>query len=135
TVTPPKSGPLDPRPVLSYSSMADGGATPFGRRWSSLFTQTIEEIDANTARVIKGDGGSWIYTDPDVGTGLYTTPPGAKNALVKGSGWTETQPDGTAVHYQTVRSFGRLDSLQAPGGARWTISYSSDLLVSVKDPL
>jgi YD repeat-containing protein len=134
-VGPPRSGPLDPRPKLSYSSMADGGPNPFGRRWSNQFSQTVEEIDASTVRLIKGDGGLWIYTDPDPGTGLYTTPPGAKNSLKQDSGWTETQSDGTKLHYETVGSFGRLNYVQAPGGARWTVSYDNDLPVTVLDPL
>ncbi|MFN0019732.1 MAG: hypothetical protein ACKVP0_15865 [Pirellulaceae bacterium] len=66
----------------------------------------------------------------DGSTGIYAAPPGGnKLARNMDGSWTETLPAGDTAQYDTA---GKLSSLVSTGGTRWTMTYSSGLLASVK---
>jgi YD repeat-containing protein len=66
---------------------------------------------------------------------LYTPPDGATNSLQQNADgtWTETQPDGFELRYNTS---GRLSRLQDIVGSRWTLSHDAGGRVTkIEDPL
>src|SRR5439155_2504626 len=128
---PPAAGPADPRPLFTYNSDGSSGGE-FGNGWNNSFKRSVTEVDATSATVNAGTGQSFAYTSKDAGTGYYTPPGTAKNALQKDSGgWTETQPDGTAFRYDTT---GKLQYVKNPAGARWSLTYSAGLIRRITNP-
>ena len=112
-------GGFSPVPNLTYNSVSTQSGA-FGYGWVSLFDQRIGVIDTQTVTITKGTGTLLTYSNKD-GGGHYLPPGGVANALVQNGDntWTETQPDGFQLRYDTT---GKLYRLQSVAGSRWTIS-------------
>jgi hypothetical protein len=100
----PAGGGYDPVPVLTYSTLT-GGLTEFGAGWTGLYRQEVDEIDADTVDLYKGNGAARRYSDRDE-NGYYAPPDGTANALRKNEDgtWTETQVNGFRLHYDATGS-------------------------------
>lgn len=132
----PGTGTMDPSPELIYNSQSDS-STEFGYGWTNLLRQRVSLVSAGITNVavIKGSGKVWQYTNKD-GSGNYQAPNDAPNALrtFQESGndvWLETQPNGFQLKYDST---GKLAWMQNAQQARWTMTYSSDLLESITNP-
>lgn len=111
---------LGPTPVFTYNSSTalSTAGSPFGAGWSMIFNQTVQAVSSTTAIINKGTGASLTYTSKNATTGVYAAPAEALNKLVQNadSSWTETQPDGLALHYSSA---GRLASIKR-AASTWT---------------
>jgi len=127
---------LAPTPVFTYNSLASVANSPFGNGWVMLFLQSVNgsTTSGSSAVVTKGTGTSFTYTNRNAGTGVYTAPPNAINKLVGNANgtWTETQPDGLMLNYN---SSGKLATLKRASDT-WTLTYNAQQQVaSIKDPV
>ena len=95
----------------------------------------IDLADRATVNVIEGTGTPLRYRLRDPGTNLYLGPGGSNDALQFNSDdqtWTQTQPDGFEVNYD---SSGRTSYLATPAGDRWTVSYDGgNRVTAITDP-
>jgi hypothetical protein len=127
---PPSSGPADPRPLFTYHSTIATGAE-FGTGWNCTYKRNVTSGGGSSATVNTDTGAGFGYTGLDA-TNYYTPPAGVQNSLKKeASGWTETQPDGTAFRYN---SSGQMMYVKNPAGARWTTTFQGTLLQRITDP-
>ena len=125
-------GVYEPPVRLSYHGI-DDAASDFGNGWTSLYSQSVNEVDANTVDVTKGTGTVVRYQKD--ASGNYVPGMGSANKLVKNGGgdWTETQPDGFSLNYD---SSGKLEKLENKAGNIWTLSYdgATTRVESIEDP-
>ena len=131
-LTPPGGGAFDPVPVLTYNSDAPA-ASEFGYGWTASHKQTLTDLGSGNVDVTDGTGTVLHFTAVD-GSGRYQSPQSTNDSLVKnGDGtWTQTQPDGFQVVYNTA---GQPSRLASAVGGRWTLSYDgSGRVLFVTDP-
>ena len=102
--------------MLTYNSWSPENSD-FGYGWSNSLVRSLR-----ATLVTAGDGAVYRYSDKDA-SGQFLPPAGAVNALVQhGDGsYTETQPDGFQMHYDTT---GSLTQFESAAGDLWTLSYS-----------
>jgi YD repeat-containing protein len=133
TLRPPRSGPFDPVPQLTYNSRAADQAIQYGYGWAEVFNPVVSLVSATEVHLINGVGAVHPYRDKD-SLGRYLAPAGASNALatVAGGGWVETRPDGFQRRYDSTGSLSRLVS---PAGRIWTVQHSGDLVTSIQSPI
>jgi RHS repeat-associated protein len=125
---------LGPTPVLTYNSIAFNTLSQFGLAWYMSFGPSITSVNSSTAVLNKGSGASFTYSNKNMASGVYTAPPGALNKLVQNgdNSWTETQPDGLTLNYNTS---GRLATIKRAANT-WTLTYNaSNSLTSITDPV
>jgi YD repeat-containing protein len=98
-------------------------AGTFGFGWYMIFAQSVSNINSTTAALTKGTGASLTYTNKNATTGVYTAPAEAVNKLVQNTNgtWTETQPDGLTLNYDTS---GQLAAIKRAGNC-WTMTYGT----------
>ncbi|HEV3342997.1 MAG TPA: hypothetical protein VG125_21665 [Pirellulales bacterium] len=125
---------LAPTPVFTYNSIIHAQPSGLGQSWNMIFAQSVVSINSTTAVINKGTGTSFTYTSKNATTGVYTAPAGALNKLLQNADntWTETQPDGLTLNYNTS---GRLATIKR-ASYTWTITYdSNNNLKTIKDPV
>lgn len=129
---------LAPTPVFTYNSVLGGAITVWGFDWNMIFAPTITAVTSTVAVITKGTSASFTYTSKNL-SGVYTAPPGALNKLQQNPNntWTETQPDGLLLNYDTS---GRLATLKRASYI-WTLTYGAGSMTSgaplstIKDPV
>jgi RHS repeat-associated protein len=136
TVYLPNTGPFDPLPFLVYNSHLAGTASEFGNGWGNQWKQSLANPHGRDPQVTKGSGYYGRYAGPLHGTAGTTLVPqgGLVNSLLQSSDgtYTETQPDGLKLKYN---SSGTLSRLTSPAGDIWTMSYDSGgRLTNIADP-
>jgi YD repeat-containing protein len=128
----PSGGSYSPVPQLAYNAAFASAASEFGHGWSGYYNQKVAQIDSATVTITKAFGDVYRYTNKTSG-GTYIPPAGVPHSLVKNSDgtWTETQPNGFQFRYDTT---GKLATMRAVSGARWTLSYNSTRIAKIVDP-
>ena len=119
-LAPPVAGPFDPSPILAYNSQAPG-YSKFGWGWSLVPKQTLTSLTAATVNIIEGTGTSLRYRLRDPATNLYLGPGGGNDALqlnADGS-WTQTQPDGFWLHYDSSGQAATWRRRRRAAAGRW----------------
>ena len=132
---PPTGSPADPPLVFTYKSDA-GNLTELGSKWAATYQRfAVPQVNFNPPPVNVDTPGIVYSYNAGAGSTYSTVGPG-QNTLVGSSttGWTETQPDGTAFNYAAS---GVLSSMANKAGLRWTLSWDSgfNLLQAIQGPL
>ena len=126
TVPPPGDGFFVP-PILSFNSTNSAVSSEIGNGWSNMFSRQVQVVGGANPTVVSGSGQRFPYTGNLPG-GYQTPQAGTVNSLFMLSfftGFTETQPDGTAFIYGSAASggIGPLLSIKNPSGATWSLTY------------
>jgi RHS repeat-associated protein len=130
---PPSSGPADLPLVYTYFS-DNALATELGSNWSGPYHRFAEEQSTVNPPPVNVNTPPYTYSYATNGS-TYTTVAPSQNTLVGNSttGWTETQPNGTAFVYDDT---GVLRSIRNRAGVRWTLTWDSgfNLVQSINGP-
>jgi YD repeat-containing protein len=128
----PDGGAFDPVPFLTYNSDTPA-SSEFGYGWFAAPKQVLTSLSSTSADVTDGGGTVLHFTSKD-SNGRYLAPSSTADALVLNSDgtWTQTQPDGFQMRYDST---GRLTRLSSASGSRWTLSYGTGGRISrILDP-
>ena len=129
----PNSGNLVPTEALTYNSKF-GGSGPFGWGWSSRFDQKLTDVSDTEAKITKADGTVTRFVDKNA-SNEYLPLGLVVSSLTKNANgtWTETQPNGFQIHYDTGGNVSRFENST---GNRWTLSFNgSGNLSHILDPV
>ena len=119
--SPPSGSPADFPLVYTYQKSATNN-TEVGFRWSGTYHRYAEPQTAFNPVPVNVWTPTFVYSYGNTGS-AYTTQTG-QNTLVGSAttGWTETQPNGTAFVYDTNSV---LRSIRNRAGVRWTLTWDS----------
>jgi YD repeat-containing protein len=129
----PVGGAFDPNPVLTYNSLTPA-ASEFGTGWTASHKQSLALVSGGTFNVNVTDGTGTLLHFNNLTAGQYYSPQSTDDTLVQnGDGtWTQTQPDGFQVAYDTN---GRPSRLADSAGDRWTMGYDGGgRVLNLTDP-
>ena len=141
-LSPPAGDSSYVPPVMAYNSTNASASSEVGNGWSHSFRRQVEVGGSGSPIVVTtGAGQNYTYTTSQPLGGQYTPAAGsgAVNSLFAARPFfsaTETAPDGTVYNYGSATGgLLRLQSIQNPAGALWTVSYdSSNRVSSITDP-
>ncbi len=135
----PAPGPLSPRVVLTYN-VVKRKASMIGHGWTTNFSGFVIRLagsgDDSNVVLTTGEGAEWIYwaLDASANSKFYRPVGGVMHSLRVPTGsarrWVETWPNGMECFYlddQDPEAKGRLQCLQNPSGARWTVNYEDTM--------
>jgi hypothetical protein len=99
---PPSGSPADLPLVYTHKSDS-GNETELGTNWSGPYHRFAEQQSTNNPPPVNVNTPPYMYSYATNGS-AYTAVAPSQNTLVGNSttGWTETQPNGTAFVYETI---------------------------------
>jgi hypothetical protein len=125
---PPSGSPADLPLVYTYQSAATPSTeyqtTEMGTLWFGPYHRWLLNVTGVNPPPATVYSPAQVANYTGLGGSAYSTIKPGQNTLVGSSttGWTETQPDGTAYRYATN---GVLSSIANTAGVRWTLTWDS----------
>jgi YD repeat-containing protein len=130
--SPPSGSPAD-FPLVYYYQLSATNSTEVGYRWSGTYHRYAEPQEGINPEPVNVWTPTFVYSYGNTGS-AYTTQTGQNTLVGSGtSGWTETQPNGTAFTYLTT---GVLSTIRNRAGVRWTLTWDSgfNLVQNIQGP-
>ena len=117
---PPSGSPADFPLSYTFNSFSTG-VTELGKGWAATYHRFAEPVTTINPPPISVNTPIWVPVWGNNGTSYSAGAPN-QNTLVGNSttGWTETQPNGTAFVYDGT---GVLRTIRNRAGVRWTVTW------------